>query len=128
MDKLSTKGKKTNIGAFVVLQIALFILSFGAVCSKIAGRQEFLSLPFCLFYGLLLIILFVYAIIWQQVLKKISLTVAYACKGIGIVYSIIWGVVFFQEIITWKMIVGALLVLAGVYVFIFGDLKGKKHD
>ena len=25
------------------------------------------------------------------------------------------------------MIVGALLVLAGVYVFIFGDLKGKKH-
>ena len=128
MIREDTAKKKTGIGAFILLQVALFIVSFGSVCSKLAGRQEFLSLPFCIFYGLLLLIAFVYAVIWQQVLKKIPLTVAYACKGIGIVYSIIWGVVFFQEVITWKMIVGALLVLAGVYVFIFGDLKGKKHD
>lgn len=127
MDKMSTAHKKNSIGAFVVLQIALFILSFGAVCSKLAGRQEFLSIPFCLLYGLLLIILFVYAIIWQQVLKKLSLTVAYACKGIGVVYSILWGVLFFKEDISWKMIVGAVVVLAGVYVFIYDDLKGKNH-
>ena len=77
-----------------------------------------------------MLILFVYAIIWQQVLKKLPLSVAYASKGIGIVYAILWGVIFFKEVITWKMIVGAILVLAGVYMFIFDELKGKedKHD
>lgn len=94
-----------------------------------AGRQEFLSVPFFAFYGALIVILFVYAIIWQQVLKRISLVVAYACKGIGIIYSIIWGVVFFKEEITWNMIAGAVLVLIGVYIFIFGEIKaGKKEE
>lgn len=121
---------KPQYGAFILLQIALFVLSFGAVCSKYAGRQQFLSFPFFVYYGLLLLILFVYAIIWQQVLKKLPLSVAYASKGIGIVYAILWGVIFFKEVITWKMIVGAILVLAGVYMFIFDELKGKedKHD
>ena len=119
--------KKFSVGAFVLLQVALFIVSFGAVCSKMAGRQEFLSLPFFAFYGALILILFVYAILWQQVLKRISLVVAYACKGIGIIYGILWGVIFFKEEITWKMIAGAVLVLIGVYIFIFGEIKaGKK--
>ena len=119
--------KKFSVGAFILLQVALFIVSFGAVCSKMAGRQEFLSLPFFAFYGALILILFVYAILWQQVLKKISLVVAYACKGIGIIYGILWGVIFFKEEITWKMIAGAVLVLIGVYIFIFGEIKaGKK--
>lgn len=118
--------KKFSIGAFVLLQIALFILSFGAVCSKMAGRQEFLSLPFFAFYGTLLLILFIYAILWQQVLKRISLVVAYACKGVGIIYGILWGVIFFKEEVTWKMIVGAVLVLIGVYIFIFGEIKANK--
>lgn len=122
-------NKKFSIGAFILLQFALFIVSFGAVCSKMAGRQEFLSLPFFTFYGALILILFVYAILWQQVLKRISLVVAYACRGIGIIYAIIWGVLFFKEEITWKMIAGALLVLIGVYIFIFGEIKtGKKNQ
>lgn len=120
------KDKKFNAGAFILLQIALIIVSFGAVCSKMAGRQEFLSIPFFAFYGALILILFVYAILWQQILKRISLVVAYACRGIGIIYAIIWGVLFFKEEITWKMIAGAVLVLIGVYIFIFGEIKNSK--
>ena len=118
--------KRFNVGAFVLLQIALFIVSFGAVFSKMAGRQEFLSLPFFEFYGGLILILFVYAIFWQQILKRISLVVAYACKGIGIFYGILWGIIFFNEEITWKMIVGALFVLVGVYIFIIGEIQESK--
>ncbi len=122
-------NKKFSIGAFILLQFALFIVSFGAVCSKMAGRQEFLSIPFFAFYGALILILFVYAILWQQILKRISLVVAYACRGIGIIYAILWGVLFFKEEITWKMIAGAVLVLIGVYIFIFGEIKtGKKNQ
>ncbi len=118
--------KKFSIGAFILLQIALFIFSFGAVCSKMAGRQEFLSIPFFAFYGALFLTLFVYAILWQQILKRISLVVAYACKGIGIFYGILWGVLFFKEVINWKMIAGAVLVLIGVYIFVIGEIKATK--
>lgn len=107
-----------------MLQMALFIVSLGGICSKLAGRQTFLSKKFFLFYGLLLCILFVYAIIWQQVLKRLSLTVAYASKGVGIIYSILWGVLFFDEQIQWNMIIGALLVLAGVYCYIIDEIRG----
>ncbi len=120
------KDKKFSAGAFILLQIALIIVSFGAVCSKMAGRQEFLSIPFFAFYGALILILFIYAILWQQILKRISLVVAYACRGIGIIYAILWGVLFFKEEITWKMIAGAVLVLIGVYIFIFGEIKNSK--
>ena len=120
--------KKFSIGAFVLLQIALFIVSLGAVCSKMAGRQEFLSFPFFAFYGALILIMFVYAILWQQILKRISLVIAYACKGITIIYGILWGVLFFKEEITLKMIIGALLVLTGVYIFIIGEIKESKKN
>ena len=120
--------KKFSLGAFVLLQIALFIVSLGAVCSKMAGRQEFLSFPFFAFYGALILIMFVYAILWQQILKRISLVIAYACKGITIIYGILWGVLFFKEEITLKMIIGALLVLTGVYIFIIGEIKESKKN
>lgn len=119
--------KKTNWKSFIMLQMALFIVSLGGICSKMAGRQVFLSKKFFLFYGLLLCILFVYAIVWQQVLKRISLTVAYASKGVGIIYSILWGVLFFDEQIQWNMIVGALLVLAGAYCYIIDEIRGMNR-
>ena len=118
-------NKKKTVISFVILQLALFILSMGAICSKMAGRQKFLSPHFILYYGLLLVILFVYALIWQQVLKNLSLTVAYASKGVGIIYGMMWGVLIFKETITWNMVVGAVLVLIGVYIYIFGELKEK---
>lgn len=116
---------RQKIIAFVILQIALFILSMGAICSKMAGKQKFLSAKFILYYGLLLVILFIYAIIWQQVLKNLPLTVAYASKGVGVIYGMMWGVLVFKETITWNMVVGALLVLIGVYIYIFGEIKEK---
>ena len=125
---LPVNEKKFSLGAFVLLQIALFIVSLGAVCSKMAGRQEFLSFPFFAFYGALILIMFVYAILWQQILKRISLVIAYACKGITIIYGILWGVLFFKEEITLKMIIGALLVLTGVYIFIIGEIKESKKN
>lgn len=114
---------KNNWKSFIVLQIALFIVSLGGVCSKMAARQVFMSPAFIGFYGLLLFILFGYAIVWQQVLKRISLTVAYASKGIGIVYGILWGILIFDEKIRWNMILGAILVLIGVYCYIAEEMR-----
>lgn len=120
------KTKKTLY--FILLQVAIFIMSLGGVCSKLAGIEKFLSPKFIMYYGFLLLILFAYAIIWQQVLKEISLSVAYGSKGVGILYVILWGTLIFDEVITWNMILGIILVLIGVYILTFHELKEKKNE
>ena len=99
---------------FILLNILFILQSFGGVFSKLAGRAEFLSLSFIVYYGLVLLILLIYAFFWQILLKRISLTTAYANRAIAMVWLMIWGVAFFGETISFNMIIGALIVLAGI--------------
>ena len=125
MEKDSTK-KNSKWSALAMLLVGLFIFSLGGVCSKMAGKQDFLSLKFCFWLGMLILILGVYALIWQQALKKVPLIVAYACKGTCVFYGILWGVLIFGETIRPAMFAGAGLVLVGVFFFLKDDFgKGK---
>lgn len=77
-----------------------------------------MSPEFCLFYGLMLLNLAVYAVLWQQILKRFPLTVAFANKAVVIVWGILWGALVFHETITWRMIVGAVVIIIGVLVVV----------
>lgn len=61
-------------------------------------------------------ILFVYAICWQQVIKTMSLTVAYSNRAVCVLWGILWGTLFFHEQITTKILIGAFIVMSGVVV------------
>ncbi len=67
-------------------------------------------------YGLELMVLGVYAIIWQQVLKRFPLTTAYANRSFGIAWSFMWSVVLFQDTITLKKLLGVIVVLIGTLI------------
>lgn len=110
-----------NLKHFVLLHILLAIYSLGGVYSKMASQSAFLSFPFIFWYGLGLVNLFVYAIMWQQIIKHLSLTTAYANKAITIVWGILWGAVFFGEVITWNMVLGAVIVIIGVVLVVSAD-------
>lgn len=104
--------KKVN--KYIYLHLLLFAFSFCGVFSKLAAGYEFLSLKFCLFYGISLAILGFYAIFWQQILKKFELTTAFFNKAVGIIWGMLWGVIFFKETITINMIIGTIIVLVGI--------------
>lgn len=70
---------------------------------------------------MLLAILFIYAIGWQQIIKVLPLTTAYANKAITVVWGIVWGCVFFSEQITPGKLLGALLVVIGVVIYSVAD-------
>jgi drug/metabolite transporter (DMT)-like permease len=106
---------------YIYLHLMLMVFSLGEVCSKLASTQEFLSVPFFLFYGLLLLSLAFYAVMWQQFLKVMPLTTAYANKSVIIIWGMIWGSVIFGEKITWNMILGALIIMIGVYLMVCED-------
>lgn len=106
---------------FVILHVELLLFSFGGICSKMASQNSFLSFWFIFWYSLVILNLGVYAIVWQQIIKCLPLTTAYANKAITIVWGILWGFIFFQEQIKWNMIVGAVIVIVGVILVVTSD-------
>ncbi len=109
--------KNNKIYVFFSLHILLAVYSLSGICGKLAAAFEVLSPGFVLCYGGLLFIFGIYAICWQQIIKRLSLTVAFANKAITVVWGIIWGYLFFDEAITLKKLIGAALVMTGIVLY-----------
>lgn len=108
--------KMPNVLNILVLQGTIVIYTLSTVASKQASSKEMFSFDFFLFYGLSLFILGVYAILWQQIIKKFELTVAYANRSVAILWSLVWAVLFFGEKITLNNFLGVVVVIAGAIV------------
>ena len=64
----------------------------------------------------------VYAVLWQQVLKRIELSVAYMFKGTSLIFVMLLAHVLFAEQITWNNIVGAILIIVGIALYAKGEV------
>ena len=117
--------KRTDIKTFFVLHLLIAFFSVSEILSKKAGAHDFLSPPFILCYGGVIVILGIYAIAWQQIIKHMPLSVAYANKAVTVIWGIIWGIVFFKEHITAGKIIGAVIVIAGVVMYALSEDDGE---
>jgi len=106
--------KKKTLFLFILLHINFLIYFSSSVMNKYAAKQIFFSLPFFIFYICSLSFLFLYSLFWQQLLRKIPLSTAYANKGVVIVWGICIGKLFFDEQVTSKMIFGAIIIIIGI--------------
>mgnify|MGYP007069880546 CR=1 FL=1 len=113
--------KKDTIKWFIILHMIILVYSISGICSKTAAGYDFLSPKWILFYGLVICILGFYAIAWQQVLKHLPLIATYANKAVTTLWGLVWGFVVFHEKITVLKVVGAAVVIAGVYLVVTGD-------
>lgn len=111
--------KKIDIKSIILLEIAFFIYSLSSMFSKYAMYNNPTTMHIITFYFLSLFMLGVYAIIWQQVLKRMELSVAFANKGITIIWGLIWGLLIFKEKITIGMIIGVIIVITGIVVMMY---------
>ena len=112
---------KTTIKTLIGLHGMLMVYSMSGICSKLAAGESFLSARFCIYYAVVIVLLGVYAIGWQQVIKRIPLTTAFANKAVTVVWGIVWGWFFFGESITPGKLIGAGMVIAGVVLFAKSD-------
>lgn len=123
-DALLNRSKiKTLFG----LHLLLMVYSVSGIFSKLASQQSFLSWPFVLYYGAIIALLGVYAIGWQQIIKRLPLTTAFANRAVAVVWGIIWGVVFFGESVTVYKMVGAIFVIGGVALFAKADNEERAN-
>lgn len=119
---------KSKIRSYILLHIIVLIYSMSSILTKKAALAEFLSMRFIILYGLMLVCMGVYALVWQQVIKNLPLNVAFANKSVTIIWGMVWGCIFFHESITPKMILGALVVIVGVIMVITGGEKKEDNN
>ena len=118
---------KTDKKVFLALHLLLLFYSLSSVLSKLAAGQPFLSFRFCLCYGGMFLILVLYALGWQQILKRLPLTVAFANKAVTLVWSMVFGALLFREQIRLNQVIGCALAVIGVVLFVQPE-KAEKED
>lgn len=109
-----TLEKKAGPKIYIFLYLNFLIYSFSTICMKFASAHPLFSLRAAVFFFLAFLCMFVYALVWQQLLKHLPLSVAYGSRGILIVYAMIFGFVVFNETIKINMLIGSGIVIAGV--------------
>lgn len=117
------QNKKNRGKNYLILHLLLILYSLGGISSKLAAEQELGSWKWMGLYGIVLGNLGIYAIGWQQILKKLPLVDAYANKAVTVIWGMIWGYLFFSEPITIGKAVGSIVLVLGVYLVVSGEEK-----
>lgn len=120
-------NSKISVKNIIILQAVVIIYTLSSVVAKLATGKELFSFSFFLFYGLEIMILGIYAILWQQMIKRFDLSVAYANRAMAILWSAVWAVVLFRESIGIKQLIGIVFVVLGT-VIVNGESKPEDKD
>ncbi|MBE5838668.1 transporter [Butyrivibrio sp.] len=120
--------KRIGLADILLLQSAVVVYSLSTVAANLASKYEFLSAGYILFFGLEFVILAAYALIWQQMIKRFQLSVAYANKAMTLMWSMLWNFIIFSQGITPFKVVGVVLVVIGVMIMNTGAVKGEGED
>lgn len=111
-----TVEKLKKVKNVILLQGVVIIYTISSVMSKEASASKGQLLRFFFFFGMEFVLLGIYAVLWQQMIKRFELSVAYANRSMAVLWSMVWAVIFFHDTITVKNIVGVLLVVAGTAI------------
>lgn len=114
------KSRKMDIKTFLMMQAIVFVYTLTGITEKYASimykKFGLISIQVVFFLGLTVLLLGIYAIFWQKVLKRVDLSIAYANKGFGILWSLVYSVLLFKGVITPANVAGIALICLGVWV------------
>ena len=111
---MNKEGSKAKY--YILMHAALFMLSFSGVFAKLAAGSQWYSAQWIFFYGLVFVVLGIYALAWQRILKGLPLTVAFSNKAITLFWGMVWGALIFGEHISLRMIIGAAVIFVGIII------------
>ena len=109
-----------SVRNILFLSFAVAVYSASGLFTKMASRHDFLSFPYLLCLGGVVLVLGIYAILWQMALKRVPLNKAYLFRSLGVVYGLAIAYFAFHEPITWVNLFGGGIVLGGL-LFLMGE-------
>ena len=84
------------------------------ICTKMAALQEAFSWAYFLWFAGAVAIIGVYAVLWQQILRRIELSTAYLFKGTTLIFTMLIAALLFGEAITVPNIIGSIIIIMGI--------------
>ena len=108
---------RDKLAVLIALHLLLALYSMGGIFSKMAAQSQFMGFEFCMYYGGLIVLLGIYAVAWQQIIKRMPLTVAFANKAVTVIWGIVWGMFIFNETVTLRQLFGAALIIIGIVLY-----------
>lgn len=104
----------------ILLAIILYLFfSTSSIFMKFASMQNTLFKSI-IFYGLSMLTLGTFALLWQKLLKKFDLSKVYIFKATTIIWGMIFGFLIFKETININMIIGSIITIIGISIIIGG--------
>lgn len=85
------------------------------------ARLPLFSLLFVLGVGGVFVLFGLYAVVWQQLLKRLPLSLAYMFKGTSLLFVLLLSALFLGDAIAWQNLVGAALIIVGIVLFARAD-------
>lgn len=127
---MENKGAQKRIGIreILIIQAVVIVYTLSGVASKLAAGYPFMSVGFILCYGAEMLILGIYAVLWQQIIKRFDLSVAYANRSVALLWSMVWAVSLFHETVTVKNLLGVAIVIAGTMIVNSEANEGGAHE
>ena len=110
----------------LILIFVNLLYSTVGIFTKLASQQTFLSAKYIYSFCCVFIIIGVYAILWQQIIKNISLSFAYVFKGTTIIFTMLFANWIFNESITTNNIIGSLIIFVAIALFAKSDKEVSK--
>lgn len=102
------------------MHLSVLLFSFTSVFTKLASaefnKNGIYGWKLYLFLFLMLLNCFIYALVWQKIISRFELSVAYANKSVYLIWTQVWAILIFQETLTVQNIIGLIIVFAGVLV------------
>lgn len=108
-------GKR--VGIYVLLVLVNMLYACVTIFTKSAATCEFLCWQYCLWFAGAIVVMGIYAICWQQILKRIELSTAYMFKGTSLIFVMVLAAAIFGEQITPYNIVGACVIVLGIALY-----------
>ena len=117
-------NKRSNI--IILAIVAVFMESLTSPCLKLGGRYPFMSPGYIAWFCLAVAILGFYAVCWQLILEKLPLTTAYLRRGFSYILIFVWATLIFHEAITWKQILGIMVITLGMVISISDEKSSDR--
>jgi len=113
-------NRKVALKDILLLQLAVGIYSINTVVGGFVGNSlnenGAVSVKTIGLLFLEVVVLGIYAILWQQLIGKFQLSIAYANKAMTLLWSLMWSIVLFHEDVTIYKVVGVVMVMAGTVI------------
>jgi len=106
-----------NIIPYLSLVGINLIYACTAIFTKSASQHHFLSLSYILCLVGAVGVMGVYALLWQQVIKRMPIAEAYMFKGTSLIFVLLLSALIFGEAITLSNIIGAVVIIVGIVIF-----------